>query len=128
MTDAEIIKGLKCCSERNLLNDTCPNCPYSNRVYPELKGCSSVLAGDLIKLIKRQQAECNQLGKRYIEERERVRRVVKRFYLFGAKKFADRLKNYLELTDCDDWFEITEHGLICEINEVLKEMVGDSNV
>ena len=50
MTDAEIIKGVKCCI--NTINTTCTKCPYIKD-----KGCASHLAEDFENLINRQKAE-----------------------------------------------------------------------
>jgi hypothetical protein len=169
MTDNEIKDGLRCCASNELLNNTCDDCPYENKVFKYARYCNSVLSDDALDLINRQQAkiEALQMDNEQLQsdiinanmnlehmtaefeeleaEYEKVYEQAEADILgnlpqggaschwcidkhkeYAIKEFAERLKEYLEITDCDDWFEITEHGLICEIDNLVKEMVGDA--
>ena len=57
MTDAEIKKGLRCCALNAILNKTCDECLYGNRVFKRARYCTSVLSEDALDFINRQQAE-----------------------------------------------------------------------
>lgn len=60
-TVSETIKALECCAAKTLLNSTCGNCPYGNRIFSGAITCTFKLSQDALNLINRQQAEIERL-------------------------------------------------------------------
>ena len=120
MTDNEIIKALECCRDAESVFD-CQNCPYIE--CTNKKGCITELHGDILDLIKRQQAEI-----------ERLRNTVKTDFLTvteklkfsqseigdirteAIKEFAERLKSECFI---DRGFAVMDYE---KIDTIAKEM------
>ena len=144
MTDEQIIKALESCPSDSVTHD-CSICPYKENVF-----CFELLGKDALKIINRQKAEIERLQGILLafmdevarwESKEGIdvsrlplipicdegRNSIDRIRAKAINQFAERLKEELEIEDNDEWFEITEHGLVCEIDNLVKEMVGDKN-
>ena len=121
MTDNEIIKAFDCCNNKTLDCDECP-CHYKQE-----KPCLE-LDNLVFDLINRQKAEIKRLEK----DSKRLKKVemqlddaMKMYDTIKAeayKEFADRLKENSIAT-----FSWNGVVLVEEIDNLLKEMVGDNN-
>lgn len=120
MTDNEIIKALKTCSE---IPFNCSDCPYY-----EIGGCITETKIDALDLIRRQQAEIERLkDNKQIEISERLEKEIRSE---AIKEFADRLKE--KLSDCrivNDFIYIgyDTGDALNSIDNLAKEMVGGDN-
>ena len=135
LTDNEIVKALECCS--NTSNKKCQNCP----LYNHMGCCWIVVEKSAIDLINRLQARlgiyetCNARKDESIRnleaENERLKtekdNLIKNYrecQVDNLKEFAERLKAKATPHYFDNYdFAVS----IDEIDNLLKEMVGDSN-
>ena len=135
MTDNEIIKALECCD-----NCFCEECSYK----PKLHNCREELCHDAVDLINRQKAEINRLNLKLEAVQEAKDQIEKDVFnaemnldgllehISKAKSeairgFAERLKKTMISTRCDKsgyCHYVTED---CEIDNLVKEMVGDGD-
>ena len=123
MTDNEIIKALECCVK----GLECKNCP-ANPHKGNYGYCTSLLLKAALDLINRQKAEIERLEK----DSKRLKKVemqlddaMKMYDTIKAeayKEFADRLKENSIAT-----FSWNGVVLVEEIDNLLKEMVGDND-
>ena len=149
MTDNEIIKALECCGKAFINHDCsfCNDCLFKGKAL-----CQGFLLDNTIGFINRQKAEIERLQSVNADMQESLRlaaeankdmqaeieglksarrSALKVFQLHteiraeAIKEFAERLKIELELEDAETWFEIYECGLIREIDNLVKEMIGD---
>ena len=126
MTDNEIIKALECYGDSY---STCAECPIKDD-----NGCNEQLANYALDIIKRQQAEIEQLkfeiakllpeGCPYATQVEVSNKLEARTKSEAIKEFAERLKEKSFKT-------IRNYGLtkdvveVCDIDNLVKEMVGE---
>jgi hypothetical protein len=121
LTDMEIVKALECC-RTNLITD-CKRCNLRLEDGTVRPFCTTTLIGNALDLINRLQAE-----------KERLKKGWKADVILTAdakieayKEFAERLKmrainRYNEFEDYQEF----PYANISHIDELLKEMVGDS--
>ena len=128
MTDSEIVKALECCTTKN---GCCLDCPCWD--YDEGK-CIDFDHSDLFVFIKHQKAEIERLKKTRAGDALVIRGVrgsgkssfVTQRVLSVRKatvnEFAEKLKPMHKVLCVDegDWYT--------EIDNLVKEMVGDGNV
>lgn len=116
MTDNEIIKALKCCQG----NVDCANCPYYENNHHQ---CGDNLNKDVLDLINRQQAEIDELNNTI----DALENFIPKVKAEAIKEFAERLKDLKHECGCNyrkkPVFAVTED----KIDNLVQEMVGDSN-
>ena len=121
MTYNEIIKALECCSNDDD-GSGCGDCPLGDK-YPY---CDDVLDGQIIDLIHRKNAEIERLTDSLnatIAGQETLQRYIAIAKANAIKEFAERLKE-------ESWqgrWEIIAHVDVDEIDNLVKEMVGDED-
>lgn len=121
-TDEEIIKALECCSENGA---GCHICPLRKE-----RGCKNFFDADIIK---RQRAEIERLNAENMltmSERNAFRtsfyevsKRLKHAKSEAVKEFAERLKARV----IEDFLEYKTDATISYIENLVKEMLGDSN-
>lgn len=121
MTDNEIIEALKIC----LSDLDCPKCPYVDYEGDEL--CSDKMLKDTLDLINRQKAEIERLNGNLFT----ISNACKQRRDEAVKEFAEKIK--ISLDDLpsyseEDFIYVDEFELRDKIDNLVKEMVGDSDV
>jgi hypothetical protein len=123
MTDREIIQGLKCCDDF----EWCVQCSLQGVI-----DCRTVLTGNALDLITRQQAEIERLNedKSFLkDEFERFRiRVLPIAKAEAIKEFAERLKAKKHICLPPNGYPIDENDWVIyedDIDNLVKEMVGE---
>lgn len=126
MTDKEIIKALECCAEDEWCCNN--NCPFFEKCSKTLMAKSS------LDIINRQQAEIERLKSVQLVQANRIAELrgtkfeqinviqnLKQQLITSkseaVKEFADKLKNT---------YFIDSERLCCQVDKVLKEMVGNT--
>lgn len=119
ITDEEIIKALRCCSEPCAECDECPLC-CTGGVY-----CYTFeIQKHALNLINRQKAEIERLKGSVIVNNIMESQKIKREAKFEAiKEFAERLKekSYKTIRNYVLTKDVVE---VCDIDNLVKEMVG----
>ena len=112
MTDNEIIKALECCCNAIKCDKNCPL-----KYKSSITDCNKEFLG----LIKRQQAEIEQLQEEIRKDREAVYCLLKKVEAKAVKEFAERLKALFPSdNEPYQYWEIHEGA-----DNLVKEMVGD---
>ena len=121
MTDKEVIKALELCA--NL--EECKDCPMANMQKYDTDTCEHQIMLYALDLINRQKAEIERLNK----EVDRLSQCVMYHdgYIVDAiKEFAERLKE--KSKQGKGYLGNVYHSVnVAEIDNLLKEMVGDNN-
>ena len=125
MTDNEIIKALECCIPNNM--EKCLVCPFHRECIKEDK---NYLAEYALDLINRQKAEIERLTvpKELIDDDfcgvvcEFAEELIKKAKAEAIKEFAERLKEKERPT-----FPLAMVIDVCEIDNLVKEMVGEAS-
>ena len=113
MTGEQIVKALECCSQK----DKCFKCPYDLVCYDaEFK---SILAKDALDLINRQKAEIERLK----ERNDELNALNKIASIEAIKEFWENLKT----TSIQGFWDITSYVDVDDGDNLVKEMVGDSD-
>lgn len=132
MTDNDIIKALECCGCDNY---QCDNCPYAYKTCTVYK--------DSLDLINRQKAEIERLrsmNRAKLATIHDLQIELKIAKSEAIKEFAERLKDHSRKMQSSDfsgdfWDEAVDFSgdtwdeavLVEDIDELVKEMVGDNN-
>ena len=114
MTDNEIIKALSICSNENGI---CSECPYSD----DYTNCNTRIAKDALDLINRQQSEIERLNKVYQANQQLINALNKSYFLAKSEAYKEFAK-LLRRQSFDRLYVSVD-----EINNLLKEIVGDDN-
>ena len=129
MTDNEIIKAFKLCVTNDYFEHNCKECSFKQ--FGDV--CMDVLCRQVLDLINRQKAEIERLtvnmnafglGMKRESERADTARAE------AIKEFAERLKENVFLADVSFGYgkECWEDAVaVIEIDNLVKEMVGDDN-
>ena len=121
MKDNEIIKGLECCQPQYEKN--CEECPYAKhkKHYISVINCSSLMRKDLLDLIKRQEAELEDLREIVFMDRSEA---IKNLKAEARKEFVERLKGKFDISTCGYSAEEIVSDIENTIDNLLKEMEG----
>ncbi len=126
MTDNDIIKAVECC-----IKEDCKNCPY---FASGLFECGEHFNEDVLDLINRQKAEIERLSKAETFDKN----ITKLLDIYevsikaeAVKEFAEKIK--ISLDDLpsyseEDFIYVDEFELRDKIDNLVKEMVGDTDV
>lgn len=124
MTDSEIIKGLERCK-----NGLCVGCHFG----AVAADCLTIMTTNVLDLISHQKAEIERLK----EKNESLETLVLSYGDYvtktraeAIKEFAERLKeNKIDIDVSFDYGKTiyTEAVPVIELNNLVKEMVGDNN-
>ena len=124
MTDNEIIKALECCCK----NKNCEGCPLDYFTFSSQ--CASELAIKSLDLIKCLQAENERLKKEkdeysYLYDKH-INTAFSHIKSEAVKEFAERLeeKSFQSFGNYGITRDVVE---VCDIDNLVKEMVGDDN-
>ena len=137
MTEKEIIKGLACCS--NASWSSCHDCPCREKQFQN--HCAFTLSGDALDLIKRQQAEIEELEAEIDKQYEQAEAdilgnlpqggaschwCIDKHKAYAIKEFAERLILVEETTaiNCTTNEKVVR---VSDIVNLVKEMVGADN-
>ncbi len=127
MKDNDFIIPLRCFLYEE---ENCKSCVYLKRTE---KMCHELFYADILDLINRQKAEIERLEqnlKEAFEEIEALKQVNLTYKAEAVKEFAERLKNYYIKNKIYD--KPNAHTLIgflfCQIDNLVEEMVGDTDV
>ena len=125
MTDNEIMKALECC----IVAGNCENCPYL--YYHQYDVCIRGLLKDTLDLIKRQQAEIEDLkyNSKIRQKNIRTRKAE------AIKDFAERLKTLCLERSSDEWnkkaspvsWSYAYEQFSEDVDNLVEEMVGGEN-
>lgn len=116
MTDNDIIKALECCGCDNY---QCDNCPYAYKTCTVYK--------DSLDLINSQKAEIERLrsmNRAKLATIHDLQIELKTAKSEAIKEFAERLKKRIYKGGVHP---TVEDEFICDIDNLIKEMVGDNN-
>ena len=119
MTDNEIIKALECCTK----GEDCTHCP----LIEELPYCGDDIMVDALNLIKRQQAEIEQLKFEIakLSQVEVSNKLEARIKSEAVKEFEDRLKNKIKI-ECNPYCKPTcDYGTGIEIMRYIDNLVKE---
>ena len=122
MRDEEIIEALElCCTQDGQI--PCYDCPCWDDGVQKCEGLNHT---DLLGLINRQKAEIEALKKVVLDDY--ATEYDNKIKSEAVKEFADRLKMNITINNTNDGYldySVDYHCLMEDIDDLVKEMVGD---
>ena len=121
-TDEQIKQAFELCYEGSYGDEACKKCPLQN----DIKTCDN-LHKHIFDLINRKEAEIESLKRAYLDYEETSG--LKWARAEAIKEFAERLKDLIYPQLGISTYEKGEafHFCLGEIDNLVKEMVGESN-
>ena len=122
MTDNEIIKALETCCSRNNCEKNCPYALHKDCFFKCIEMCTA----DTIDLIKRQQAEIEELREINKSRKEERPLLIYTARAEAIKEFAEKLKEFRYMANV----AARNTSIVVnvkDIDDLVKEMVGADN-